>query len=69
MNYLEVKKTLLHLSFFRDHSLILHPGWCTKFNIAMPFEVEFCEATDITSSIHMNGEFPEKVDDGWRTIG
>jgi hypothetical protein len=54
MKYLEVEETLLHLSFIRNHFLILCPGWSTKSDISMPFEVEFCEATHITTSINMN---------------
>lgn len=68
ITYLEVKKTLLHLSIIRNHFLILRPGRGTKLDISMPFKVEFCEAAHITTSINMNRKLPEKVNDGWCTV-
>lgn len=35
----------------------------------MPFEIKFSKAADITSSIDMNREFTEEVDDGRCTCG
>jgi hypothetical protein len=69
IKYLEVKKTLLHLSFIRESFSYPVSGWSTKLDISMPLKVEFCEAAHITTSINMNRKFPEKVDDGWCTVG
>ena len=66
--YLEVKKTLLHLPLIRNHVLVPYLGGSTKLDISMPFKVEFGEAANITTSINMNSEFPEEVDDGWCTM-
>lgn len=40
------------------HSESTHP------NISMPLEIKYCETTDITQSINMNGELSEEIDDG-----
>lgn len=66
--YLEVEKTLFHFSFIGNHILVPYLGWSTKLDISMPFKVEFGEAADITTSINMNSEFPEEVDDGRCTM-
>ena len=36
----------------------------TNLDIAVALEVKLREATDVTSSIHMNRKFPKKVNDG-----
>lgn len=36
----------------------------TDLNVAMPLEIEFSKAADVASSINMDREFTEEVDDG-----
>ena len=65
--YLEIKETFLHFTLIGDHLFVLRLCRSTKFDVAMSFKVELGEAANVASSIHMDREFPEKINDGRST--
>lgn len=52
--YLEIEEALLHLSFIRDHLVVLCAGRRSEFDVSVALEIELSEAAHVPSPIDMD---------------